>query len=138
MSETHDQWTVETLRQYILSLLREMDERHEQRFNSQKELVASALSSADKAVMKAETAAEKRFDSVNEFRSLVNDQQRTLMPRLEAEIVAKALNDKIDLLTRLLAEARGQQKGVSMSVVIVGSAMTLIISIVVAALRFIK
>ena len=57
--------------------------------------VSAALAAADRAVIKAEIAAEKRFDSVNEFRSLVSDQQRTLMPRVETELLIRTLNERI-------------------------------------------
>ncbi len=39
------------------------------------------FASSDKAILKAEEAAEKRFDGVNEFRAQLGDQQRTLIPK---------------------------------------------------------
>lgn len=47
--------------------------------------VATALSNQEKAVTKAETAAEKRFESVNEFRAQLTDQAATFVSRLEAD-----------------------------------------------------
>jgi len=61
-----------------------------------KEAVVAALAAADRAVQKAETAAEKRFEGVNEFRSALADQQRTLMPRAEVDIIVRGLTAKID------------------------------------------
>jgi hypothetical protein len=115
-------WTVDTLREHITTVLEEMNSRYEQRFldsktaldiafTAQKELVASALGAADKAVIKAEVAAEKRFDSVNEFRALVSDQQRTLMPRSEAEIVFRSLSEKIDALRLSERGEKGKSEG---------------------------
>jgi hypothetical protein len=77
---------------------------------SQKEAVAIALVAAEKAVnaallssaqavSKAESAAERRFDSVNEFRETIGTQQRLLMPRAEVEVLVSALGDKVDQLT---------------------------------------
>lgn len=40
--------------------------------------VKLALDGAERAINKAEEANEKRFNSVNEFRSVLSDQQRTL------------------------------------------------------------
>lgn len=53
--------------------------------DSQADKVGLALDAAKEAITKAETATEKRFDSVNEFRQTLSDQTRTFMPRTEAE-----------------------------------------------------
>jgi hypothetical protein len=53
--------------------------------NSTKEALSVALNAAAIATNKAETATEKRFDSVNEFRAQLKDQSLTFMPRVEAE-----------------------------------------------------
>ena len=50
-----------------------------------KEAAADALTEAKAAITKAETATEKRFEAVNEFRSTLSDQARLLMPRAEAD-----------------------------------------------------
>ncbi len=73
-------------------------------FLSQKEAVTAALAAADRAVIKAELASEKRFESVNEFRSTLADQQRTLMPRAEAEAIVKGLDSKLDSMSKVLTE----------------------------------
>lgn len=73
--------------------------------------VSAALAAADRAVAKAEMAADKRFEQVNEFRATLADQQRTLMPRAEVEVLMKAMTEKIELtsrgITSLVAERRG-------------------------------
>jgi hypothetical protein len=68
------------------------------RFAAQESAVQAALASAEKAVVKAESAAERRFDSVNEFRATLADQARLLMPRAEAESAMKSLTEKLDAL----------------------------------------
>lgn len=80
-------------------------------FAAQKEAITAALASADRAVSKAEVASEKRFDSVNEFRNTLADQQRTLMPRSEAELLVRTLSDKIDLLTAEAHTKSGEKTG---------------------------
>jgi hypothetical protein len=61
------------------------------------------LAAAKEAVAKAEGAAEKRFDSVNEFRATLKDQQTTLMPRSEADVRMKAIEAKVgDLEARIV------------------------------------
>jgi hypothetical protein len=102
-----------TLREHLETMLVERDKRYEQKFNDTKIAVDAALIAADKAVAaalagqkeavtKAEVAAEKRFESVNEFRSTLSDQQRNLMPRVEVEIMMKSVAEKIDGLSKLL------------------------------------
>lgn len=49
----------------------------------------------DKAIEKANTATEKRFEGVNEFRNTLSDQQRTFIPRTEYEAGHKNLNDML-------------------------------------------
>lgn len=62
---------------------------------AQKQAVDIALQAADRAVSKAESATEKRFDSVNEFRAALNDTARLQMPRAEIEALFKGLTDKM-------------------------------------------
>jgi hypothetical protein len=44
-----------------------------------------AFQASDRAITKAETATEKRFEGVNEFRAQLTEQAATFMPRAEAE-----------------------------------------------------
>lgn len=122
----NNQWTMETLREYLLAIMATNDARYSERFESsqtalqaaltaqqtamqtaftaQKLSVDAALAAADRAVNKAETASEKRFEGVNEFRGTLQDQQRTLMPRAEAEFADKVLAEKMEAMTRQLTE----------------------------------
>ena len=116
---------------------------------AQKEAIATALVAAEKAVnaalvssaqavQKAETAAERRFDSVNEFRQTLSDQQRTLMPRAEIEVMMRAMNEKIDLLSSSYrdhqAKATGMSAGWSMAIAAVGL-ISLVVSIIMVFWR---
>jgi hypothetical protein len=49
-------------------------------------------------VSKAELAADKRFESVNEFRQTLTDQQQTFMPRLEAAERMNSMTDKLAMM----------------------------------------
>lgn len=73
---THE---VQTLR----AVVDERDRRYEDRFKAQEKAVEAALASAREAVEKAEAAAEKRFESVNEFRAQQKDLMSTFLPRSE-------------------------------------------------------
>jgi|ERR1043166_1354888 cytochrome c biogenesis protein ResB len=81
----------------LKELINERDKQYAQRFEAQEKAVAAAWDAAREARNKAEASAEKRFDSVNEFRNTLKDQQLTLMTRTEAEIRFKSLEDKVAL-----------------------------------------
>lgn len=78
-------WSLDTLREHLQALMVEADKRNQQRFEAQEKAVTAALQAQKEAVIKAETAAERRFESVNEFRQQLSDQAVTFMPRREAE-----------------------------------------------------
>lgn len=122
MPQSAEGWSVDTLRQHMDLRLHDMDLRYEQRFQASQQALGVALASlekamqaaltaADRAVSKAETAAEKRFDSVNEFRGLVGDQQRTLMPRAEAEMAFAGHDRRLDAVEKAVATRSGIHAG---------------------------
>lgn len=95
-------WTVDTLKEYT-----------EQRFTDQDKAVQAALQAAKEAVIKAETATEKRFEATNEFRGQLADQTATLLPRSEYDSNHKALEDKIDALTDRMNRNDGKSSGLN-------------------------
>lgn len=116
-------WTVETLREHLIALIAANDKRYDQRFEAaqkaidvglsgQKIAVDAALAAADRAVTKAELATEKRFEGVNEFRSTLSDQQRTLIPRAEVEVIVLGLNEKIATLEKQADKFHSEKTGV--------------------------
>ncbi len=135
MTEPTCGWSVDTLKEFMMALFAEKDNQIAEAAQAssqavsaalaaQKELTNAALAAAERALLKAEVASEKRFDSVNEFRALVADQQRTLMPRSETEIVLKSLGEQMETmrtrLDTLAGKREGSQDGVSMIIGIVG------------------
>lgn len=101
------QWTIETLREHVIALIGANDVRYNQRFEASQNAINTALAAQQKAmetaltsqklaVDKAEIAAEKRFESVNEFRSVLTSQQGTLMPRPETTALLRALEEKLE------------------------------------------
>jgi hypothetical protein len=66
-------------------LIDERDHRYEDRFTLMDEKTRLALTSSEKAVGKAETAMEKRFDNTNEWRAAMQDRDRQQMPRQEID-----------------------------------------------------
>jgi len=115
-------WTLPTVLRYLHELIIANDRRYEQRFDSlidtmeqrfsaAKEMNTAALAAADRAVSKAEIGAEKRFESVNEFRNTLADQQRNLMPRSEVEVLIKSMSDKITALEKAVESGRTERSG---------------------------
>lgn len=80
---------------------------------SQEKAVAAALAAAKEAVTKAEVAADKRFDGVNEFRQTLSDQTNTFIPRAEYNAQHKALEDKVAANTDRLNGMTGRSGGLA-------------------------
>lgn len=95
--------------EHLRELMAANDLRYEQRFRSSEE-----------AVRKAEQAAEKRFESVNEFRAALSDQQRDLMPRPEAEVLLRSLTEKYDTLVKGRSENVGMKNGWAYAIAAIG------------------
>lgn len=119
-------FTVDTLHSLMNAVLNERDRRYEQRFAAQEQAVSlaltrvdkefhehlaqvrtethAALEAADKAITKSETATERRFESVNEFRAQLSDQSRTFMPRAESLQRHEQTAEKLDGLENRVRE----------------------------------
>jgi len=137
---------------HVLSVIAGNDRRYEERFGAsqkalelglsgQKSEISAALAAADRAVLKAEMATEKRFESVNEFRGTLDNQQRTLIPRSEVGVMVEGLNEKINNLTKqvdaLVATAQGVKGGWGYAVGAVGLLLALG-SLVMIGVRFVQ
>jgi hypothetical protein len=72
---------------------------------SDKQTATSFLAS-EKAIMKAEEAQREYNIRSNEFRGQLDDQAKTLMPRLETQTLFKAYEDKLEDMKRQLSELR--------------------------------
>lgn len=70
----------------------------------QKEQIDKAFASSEKAILKAEASAERRFESVNEFRGQLADQARTLLPRELFDQFVGEYRDHHEILRRLVQQ----------------------------------
>jgi len=86
----------------LLAIINERDQRYTQRWDGQ-----------ERAIAKAESASEKRFDSVNEFRGQLKDQAATFAPRAEMEIRFKTVEQRISVLENQRAQDTARTEGVS-------------------------
>ena len=143
---------VQALKLSIEATAKDADLRYQQRFDAQadalaaafsaaKEADAAALAAQDRAVLKAELAADKRFESVNEFRKTLSDQQVTFMPRAEADVAHRAITDKLVALKQsldgLLAERLGIKGGWGYAVGIIGFLLALA-TLALMVIRFLR
>jgi dGTP triphosphohydrolase len=119
-----------SLRQYVESLVSELDKRTEAQFVAAKEAVAAALASAEKAVAAALVASDKLTAAAfvaakealaeaqlqlsaykaasNEWRSTLNDLISKVMMRQEIEARFGAIEDRTTKLEGLEQRASGQ------------------------------
>jgi hypothetical protein len=99
-----------SVREHLTALIKATDVRYSERFAAQNEALQVALVAAEKAVLKAEVASEKRFESMNEFRGALNDMVGKMMPRAETDQRFTALSEKLDEMQARLA-GYGDQLG---------------------------
>src|SRR4026207_2512875 len=99
------EWTVETLKAYFDAAIASLKEYFESSrladrraidaaFAAQKSAIDAALAAADRAVLKAETSTEKRFEGVNELRGALSDQQTRLITRDEVSVIVQRFDEK--------------------------------------------
>lgn len=92
--------------------LRSSDLRHARELRrADAELQKAILVAMNTAVTKAESASEKRADASNEIRSAMMDQQRLLMPRLEADAEGRSRDDKLAELRQGYLASRDTMSG---------------------------
>jgi hypothetical protein len=114
-------------------------------FKAAEQAVVVALSNAEKATAKAEVAAERRFESVNEFRKTLSDQTATFIPRAEFVSAQNSLSERIAInaervsalelrLTSRLDLGEGGEQGLSKERVDKRAEVTQIIQIITIVL----
>ena len=124
----------------IARIMDEREKRYEEQFKGIRESMALALASAEKAVLKAEGAADKRFDSVNEFRMTLADQAahfaRADLVTAQFESIEKRLTELTQSVTAFhasqLSKAQAYSSGfgfIATAVGIVGAIVGAVIAI---------
>lgn len=157
-SEHDKQWTVETALDHVLGIIASNDKRYEQRFEAsqkaldaaltaqkeatvaafaaQEKAINAALASAERAVLKAELATEKRFEGVNEFRAALDQQQRTLIPRSEVDVLIRGLEEKIAQLTKQADAIAAERKGGQATWAYIAGGVGVLIALATLVLRY--
>ena len=115
-------WTLDTLEEYLSSKIKALDSFTSAESRAAKEAVSAALAAvkeqssaamlaAEKAILKAESATEKRFEAVNEFRQTLSDQAANFLSRNEFQSSSASLVDKIDALDKRVSKAENLDAG---------------------------
>lgn len=105
------EWTVDSLKEHFEAIIDANDRRYEQRFKDQEAAVKAALASAEKAVEREQDNSEKWRENANEWRGAMNDRERNLMPRTEAEQSMKSVTEKVDALASRSERSEGKNTG---------------------------
>lgn len=99
------------LRELLEVRISELDRRCTERAAAQDRQGEAWWSASSLAVQKAESATEKRFDSVNEFRRTLSDQQATYLTRAEYDAAHVSLEEKLSVLQSRVERAEGRDLG---------------------------
>src|SRR6267142_4536484 len=117
-----------SLRDFLLKIMDERDLRFEARFEALSSTQKESMESAEKAILKAEAANEKRFSAINEFRGQLADQQGTFVRKTEVDIRFEALEKKLDVALTQLQLTKSRDTGMSTF----GAALGIVVGILVS------
>jgi small-conductance mechanosensitive channel len=129
-------WNIDSLKVYLEALIEANSQRITEQARSTQEALRAALAATEKATLKAETAANERFASVNEFRETLTDQQRTFIPRAEADVRLAALDEQIKAISSRLDQQDGGRRGSHEGWGWAAAAVSFIIAVVSLVARF--
>lgn len=87
--------------------------------------------SSEKAIQKAEIAADKRFEGVNKFREQLNDQSKDFMPRELADSQFEEFRKQITDLQRTESSNMGRDAGSDKTTALLIAVSTLVLGAVV-------
>jgi hypothetical protein len=98
-----------SIREYLERIIDERDRLYDVRFKAAETAVSAALLAqekqtsaaflaSEKAIVKAEDAQREYNVRSNEFRGQLDDQAKLLMPRTEASVATRALDDKLGIM----------------------------------------
>ena len=126
-------WTLDTLHEHVQVQLGDLRTLLGERKQAQETGVNAALLAAEKAVAKAETAAEKRFESVNEFRAQLTDQAATFQSREAAELEARRTSEKLQELNDRINRSEGKGLGLHAALAYVLASSSVLVSLFLLA-----
>lgn len=140
-SPSQHSWTLDTLYFHLSSMIAASEKRSEEHILSAEKSALALHASTEKAITKAETATDKRFDNANGFRDAMADQSSTFVSRVEVDQRIGAVADKTaDIALRV---TRMESKGIGLNAgwgYLVGglSAVAVVIGLIVSLIRSVK
>jgi hypothetical protein len=126
---TSTEWTVDTLYIHLSRVINDLSHKFDRELEARDKLAKSdrqvldvsikavedkaglAQVSSKEAVLKAENATEKRFESVNEFRSTLTDQANRLATKDEFKQFQNSVNGKMNELTARIGKIEDLKQG---------------------------
>jgi hypothetical protein len=96
---------------------------------SLRDYVDARFNAIQLTIEKQDAASEHRFTSINEFRAVLGDQQRTFINRREHD----ALLDRVTVLERAAANSAGKNSGIT----VVWGVIVSVVLIAIAVAEFI-
>jgi hypothetical protein len=96
----------------VMALIKALDEKVGLLINAQKEGVKTAMDAAEKAVAKAEVASDKRFEGLNELRSMAADWRNEFARQTTVDLQIKGIESRLYALDVTLREKGAHSSGV--------------------------
>lgn len=103
-----------------------------------KEYTDQRFESMQQAVNKSEIAMEKRFESVNEFRNTLSDQQRTFVSRAEYDANVISLNTQLSEIKATLDKYENMKAGGSNILYLIIAIISSLVAFVALSRNFIQ
>jgi hypothetical protein len=134
--ENNTKWTLEALKEHYDTVIENQDNHYNTLLEERAERTNQKFDAIQMAVTKAENATEKRFEGVNEFRAQLGDQSRTLMPRVETEVLIKNINERISDLSRKMEKNENLKSGGNAMIAYVIAGISFLITIITLLAKF--
>jgi anion-transporting ArsA/GET3 family ATPase len=93
---------------------------------------------AKEAILKVEQATEKRFESVNEFRNTLRDQQSGFASKDQMEFRLAAIEKRLTDIQGIQSTQGGKAQGMSMVAIIITQSILILIALGGLAIAFSK
>jgi hypothetical protein len=97
--------------EFILALIKGLDEKFGLLIDAQKDGVKIAMDASEKAVAKAETAAERRFEALNELRAMAADWRSEFARQSTVNLQIEGINEKLAIMSLQLQDMQSRSGG---------------------------
>lgn len=88
-------WTPDLLYHHLSALMGNQERLFTDRIDSLEKSLQQSYLASEKAILKAETATERRLEGLNELRAMAEGRDNIFIPRAVAEAVFQQIHEKI-------------------------------------------